>query len=206
MGTRGCIGFRFQGTDKLTYKHSDSYPSHLGVKMIETVRTFDDEQLAGTAARLTMVNEDEVPSAELQAKYNGQADTTDDWYWLLREIQGEIAPYVTGGVDHMIEYSGFMANSLFCEWAYILNMDERSLEIYRGFNKDPEAPGRYAALGEGDDMGYRGVRLYTVLPFSHLRSLKDEDVDTVVMILDDTETPVAARLADFFLTVREAVN
>lgn len=38
MGTRGIYGFRFSGTDKLTYSHFDSYPEGLGSEVVEFIR------------------------------------------------------------------------------------------------------------------------------------------------------------------------
>lgn len=31
----------------------------------------------------------------------------------------------------------FAADSLFCEWAYVLDLDKEILEVYKGFNKTP---------------------------------------------------------------------
>ena len=37
----------------------------------------------------------------------------------------------------LVNAIGFAAESLFCEWAYVLNMDRNVLEIYKGFNSEP---------------------------------------------------------------------
>jgi hypothetical protein len=43
----------------------------------------------------------------------------------------------------------FAADSLFCEWAYVVDMDNHVLEIYRGFNKSPlHGDERFAYLQE----------------------------------------------------------
>lgn len=31
----------------------------------------------------------------------------------------------------------FAGESLFCEWAYVIDLDKEQLEVYKGFNKDP---------------------------------------------------------------------
>lgn len=35
------------------------------------------------------------------------------------------------------DQSAFAADSIFCEWAYVIDLDKKRVEIYRGFNKRP---------------------------------------------------------------------
>lgn len=185
MGTRGAIGFRFRETDKVTYNHFDSYPTGIGGNVLRAVKDFNDEQIAGAANRIEMVDEDVVVTPELVERYaqfhNSAVSTGQvfEWYSLLRDVQGELAPYIDGKVDHMIEYSAFLRESLFCEWAYILNADTRKVEFYRGFNEAPGKAGRYAEYMEAPSVDhegkvwrepkYYGVALVFELPFDVVR-------------------------------------
>ena len=38
MGTRGILGFRKNGLDKLAYNHFDSYPEELGANVVKFCR------------------------------------------------------------------------------------------------------------------------------------------------------------------------
>ena len=76
---------------------------------------------------------------------------------MLREAQGDLTPYLKG-LKYMVDNKTFLTDSLFCEYAYIINLDTGKLEFYTGFNKDPKAFGRYANA-EANDMGYVGVVL-----------------------------------------------
>lgn len=187
MGTRGVLGFRYQDTDKVMYNHWDSYPSGLGTDVIDIIRTYNDEQLAGTASRITLIDENVKPTPDLIERYAEFTDlgvseqSTDDWYCLLRRAQGKLAPYIDGRVDHIEDSADFLLNSLFCEWAYILNCDTRELEVYKGFNNNPAAPGRYAALGEGN---YVGVALISTMPFDTVRALSEEGLGAYIRDLE----------------------
>ena len=57
------------------------------------------------------------------------------WYWLLRTMQGaDMLPEIEKGVlKHVITNNGFMKDSLFCEYAYMLNFKNNSLEFYNGY-------------------------------------------------------------------------
>lgn len=69
----------------------------------------------------------------------------------------------------------FAADSLFCEWAYVVNLGNNTLEIYEGFNQSPVPEGeRFASLplskNESEHYSkYYQVKLYKVLPFEGLK-------------------------------------
>ena len=73
----------------------------------------------------------------------------------------------------MIDSSGFLLDSLFCEWAYIVNLDTGKLELYRGFNKKP-SDGRYGNILEDKpewrEAEYYGVALIGEIPFEAIRN------------------------------------
>jgi hypothetical protein len=76
--------------------------------------------------------------------------------------------------------AGFLADSIFCEYAYILNLDTAELEYYRGRNTDAAAPGRYAAKGRWSPpppmsgVSFYGVRLVQTIPFAVIRTTPPE--------------------------------
>jgi len=184
MGTRGAIGFYRNGQTKATYNHWDSCPFGLGVSFLGQILAFDLEQIAGAMDRIELVSEQSTPSPEAIERYTPFADTAvggqriDDWYCLLRNVQGEITPFIDGTVDHMIDSTDFLRDSLFCEWAYIVNLDTGEVECHRGFNTNPEASGRYVAVESIDPSApgdtYYGVRLLTSIPFLTLKAKVDE--------------------------------
>lgn len=166
MGTRGTFGFVIAGDEKLAYNHWDSYPSGLGVDTLKFLRETDVDALKERAGHLLLVDPESTPSKEERqhlAKYSNLSvseQTDEDWYCLLRENQGNYEETLEAGV--MIDGSDFPLDSLFCEWAYIIDLDHEMLEVYKGFQNEPHKAGRFAErASEGRD-AYGGAKYYPV--------------------------------------------
>lgn len=170
MGTRGLFGFRLKEKDYLAYNHFDSYPSGLGVKMAEFVQGIKNVKTTmAKVAKLLLVSEDEKPSYEQIQKLRKFSDPKvstgqlDEWYCLLRKCQGNPQAILQAGV--MIDGHEFAADSLFCEWGYIVNFDTQKLEVYKGFQDKPHKNGRYARLPVEKDSKYYPIALVAEIPF-----------------------------------------
>ena len=182
MGTRGAYGFHVNGKDKVTYNHFDSYPSGLGADVVRFIQETDDAELERIANKIVLVDEGGRPTGRqvVQCSDAGTVNlgvseqSLEDWYCLLRNAQGDLNVY-KGDLPYMIDSASFLSDSLFCEWAYIINLDTEELEVYEGFNKRPDAPGRYA--NTETDNGYFGVKLIDVV---NLEDVRNRDADGLV--------------------------
>lgn len=149
MSTRGTIGFVVNEDLKVTYNHSDSYPSELGKNMVEFIKSGWD--MKSMAERIELVDADSTPTPEQISHCKSWTDLdvssrdNQDWYCLLRGTHGNLRAY-HGDLKYMIDGRDFLADSLFCEYAYLINLHSNKLEFYEGFNKDPKAPGVFARL------------------------------------------------------------
>jgi hypothetical protein len=131
------------------------------------------------ATKIRMVDNDKPATLADQKAYKQYADTDvsskdlSEWYVLLRKIQGNLFEQLNAGV--MIDSHNFMSDSLFCEYAYIVNCDENKLEIYQGFQHNSHNKGRYATLPikEYSTDTYFPVALVKELPFDQIP--KDND-------------------------------
>jgi hypothetical protein len=181
MGTRGAYGFRIGNQDKITYCHFDSYPDFLGRNLLEYVADTPTEMMKEVASAIIMVDLESKPAPELVKRYSKFGDlnvsnhTFEDWYCLLRKTQGDLYPY-NNDLRHMIDFHDFPHDSLFCEWAYIINLDTELFEAYKGLNKDSSAKGRYARYSTDDNHGYRGVVLIDEIPLADIRPESIEDL------------------------------
>jgi hypothetical protein len=182
MGTRGAWGFRIGGQDKVTYNHFDSYPEGLGDDLIAALRTRAPKRGEGVrwitalrqeAERIRMTDGKGAPSREERERLHEFLDTgvssqsEMDWYCLLRRTQGHLENTLAAGV--MIDSQDFLRDSLWCEWAYIINLDDETLEVYRGFQKSPHQLGRYSRLPKTKESGnYYPVALVAAFPLNRL--------------------------------------
>ena len=167
MGTRGCYGFRKNGIDKLTYNHYDSYPDYLGKIMVTFCKETSLDEMNEIYDRLILVNENDKPTQEqieeCKRYYNGDVSckTPEDWYCLLRNAQGDLDAY-KNGLKYMIDSCGFIKDSLWCEYAYIINLDTYKLEFWVGGQDKPDIYNRYGVERDGD---YYPCKMMASYPF-----------------------------------------
>lgn len=141
MGTCGAFGFRLNGQDKVTYNHCDSYPTGLGLSLLEDLKGSSIEHLTRVAQEIILVPEGATPTPEQVETCKGWANLSvgsrseNDWYCLLRNAQGTLKPYLTEGLRYMLDSQDILLSSLICDWAYIVNLDTRMFEIYKGSQK-----------------------------------------------------------------------
>lgn len=175
MGTRGAVGVRSEGQLYITYNHWDSYPSGLGTEMVAFCRRLTKETIATLKERfkhVKIVEQTGKATPEEQKKYieagfydNGvSSQSSEEWYCLLRKLQGVgyLEAVLEGKCQHWIDDKEFLKDSLFCEYAYIIDLDKEDLLFFEGFNKkkDDNSPLPFPQVPEKDedDDGYYPVR------------------------------------------------
>ena len=166
MGTRGCYGFRKNGIDKFAYNHFDSYPDCLGHDIVQFCKETSIEEMNEIFDRIILVDKRSKPDSdhvkECMKYYDGTVgnQTIYDWYCLLRNTQGDLNVY-KNGLRYMIDNNDSIKDSLFCEYAYIINLDTNCLEFYIGFQHEPDATNRY---GTEEDRGYYPCKMVAEYP------------------------------------------
>jgi len=176
MSTRGLYGFIINDELKVTYNHCDSYPTGLGEDVKNFIINNDIEKIKEVASKIRLVKSGEVPSADDISKYekyynqNVNGGSVEDFYALLRETQGNLQVYIDDeNFDIMKDDSKFLENSLFCEWAYFINLDSGKLEIYQGFQKYPPRNNRYSTE-KCDNQGYFPCEIIKEISFENIKN------------------------------------
>ena len=186
MGTRGLYGFRKNGVDKTTYNHFDSYPDGLGADVINFIKKHSIDELEKFYNRIQMVQEDATPTKEEiktcvdagLCDLSVSKQSTNDWYCLLRNIQGSLDALYNSPVAYMIDNSDFIKDSLFCEYAYIINLDENVLEYYEGFQARPDKDNRY---GHQKTDGYYPCKLTSTIPLDYIMETETDKIIEIFM-------------------------
>lgn len=196
MGTRGLYGFRKNGIDKTTYNHFDSYPDYLGTIMLEFCQNTSIEEMNEIFDRIVMVEEDSTPTQkqieECIEFYDGGVSTgkPEEWYCLLRDAQGNPEVY-KHGLKYMIDNHNFIKDSLFCEYAYIVNLDTECLEFWVGFQQEPDEHNRY---GTEKEDGYYPCYLLREFDLNYINEHTAKEIvkemnDAVDAIYNDEPEP-----------------
>jgi hypothetical protein len=163
MGTRGAVGYfgKLNGENlhKVTYNHYDSYPSGLGKQVVEYIqsRELNINGIKNDFKKIKLVENDESNYSE------------------LRSLQGDLDGY--SEVGKMIDSESFLGDSLFCEWAYIINTNTKKLEIYKGFQTS-KPKGRYRDIEPYGD--YYGVSLIKSIPLEDVTDKMMDDLEKEV--------------------------
>ena len=176
MGTRGFVGFVVDGKEAISYNHSDSYPDWLGMKTLNWLRGVvaggDLATVTESARKVRLVAEGVPPTDEdiaaLERYYNpnvGGWSERPTWYQLLREAQGHLGRLIDAGA--MEDGRDFPLDSCLAEWGYVVDFDASAFEVYRGFQHEVHADGRFARP-EPDEYGYFPCRLVASWSFSSL--------------------------------------
>lgn len=161
MGTRNLIAVQKGGKYKVAqYCQWDGYPEGQGVEVLNFARKLK-------SLRFRAEFEDKVEAAEVASidYVEGIIKSVPDWNKsnpeLSRDTGAEILPLIMRSPPglKLEDNISFAKDSLFCEWAYVLDLDNGTFECYKGFNKTPLTPQDRFYFDNHSYNGYYAVRL-----------------------------------------------
>lgn len=161
MGTRGFVGFVIDGTEKIFVSHTDSYPSATGSLVLSWLTDNRDAVLrpepGGVPDQLRALRLLDPSTEPTEADIERIRQLLDghpryDCYQEFIEDAGseELLEFVTYDLETLLragiawDGSEFPADSTFCEWGYLIDVDTATFEVYRGFQHAPHHAGRFA--------------------------------------------------------------
>jgi len=196
MGTRNLIAVMMDGEYKVAqYGQWDGYPDGQGRDILEFLTGEGNiEKLKAALPRCRFWGA-EGRDKEFLAEYNKNCPewsrdpdnrTPEQIRWhrtyISRDLAAKVLKNIAESEDPEILLRNsidFAGDSLSCEWAYVVDLDKGTLEVYQGFNKAPVPAGeRFAEFplnerAQFDDCRYYAVKHRETFQLSALPSVDD---------------------------------
>ncbi len=137
------------------YGQWDGYPTGQGITVADFIRSL------GTSGKL------ESFADACRNLHHATAEEIDalgpDWKEIApqysRNMGAEVLKSVAEGkTKSVFLMPDFVNESLFCEYAYLLDLDAQKLEIYQGFQKEQHTGGRFSSDKKTD--GYYPIKAF----------------------------------------------
>jgi hypothetical protein len=195
MGTRHLIAVQLDGQYRIAqYGQWDGYPSAQGAKVLEFLEEWDRPEFEAKLRAASFLTDEEGAALSARIEKEGllerDKDFNEKWKATWPELNRDTGAGILGIVQlhepgiKLRDGIGFAANSLMCEWGYVLDLDANRFEVFKGFQKGPiEETERFAGFKlkyptEAID-GYRSIR--------KVASYSLDDLPSLEMLVGDCE-------------------
>ena len=192
MGTRNITAVQMGGEYKIAqYGQWDGYPEGQGKTILAFLAGEGNlDKLRAALGRVrfldpkgqdkAFVEEYEQNAPEWSRDPDNRTPEQKRWFerYITRDLGGEILANVAMADEPEIllrNSISFAADSLFCEWGYVVDLDANTLEVFKGFNEEPLAEGerfRGAVAAEDANKEYTPIRLIAKYPLDALPTLE----------------------------------
>ena len=187
MGTRSLTCVVLDGKFKVAqYGQFDGYPSGQGSTALAIMREIvSQNKIERFTGKVRLLNK-LTDAQHKQLWIDVGADPSKDYVSmeignafdekhpeLSRRTGAEILSLVLNSDITCVQISeDFASDSLFCEWCYVIDLDQGLFEVYRGFQKQPHSEGRFSK-NSCESSGYYPVAL---VKSYNLKALPTADV------------------------------
>lgn len=166
MGTRHLICVHDNGEYKVAqYGQWDGYPEGQGIDVLNFLSQNDLNLFRQKLNAVRFLGERDKAFLEEYDKnapkwLNDPDNRTSEqkrWFktYITRDLGSDILTNIFNSEDKEILLKNslnFSQDSVFCEWAYVIDFDKGAFEIYKGFNKEPLGPAdRFYFNGQKDE-------------------------------------------------------
>lgn len=185
MGTRHLIAVQKDNQYKVAqYGQWDGYLSGQGDSILtffhendlETFRSKVDNCFFGTQEQIDEAYAPYTNGDGWMTMEQSDAFKKTEFAHLSRDTGADILNVIlkSDGPLILIDQIDFANDSLFCEYAYVIDLDKDILEVYQGFNTDPLPEGARFTGAAKDDGEYQAVKLVATFPLGSLPENFDE--------------------------------
>jgi hypothetical protein len=180
VGTRNLTAVILDGDFRIAqYGQWDGYPTGEGATVLEFLSSFDRTTFERKLRAASFLTDEEIEAINADPLWK------EKYPHLSRDAGAEILSMVFNGPDgiKLLDKRDFAGDSLFCEWAYIIDLDAEQLEVYKGFNHSPlDSSERFAHLPSyttehGERNTYYPIRKIKSYPLNELPSVEKMDAE-----------------------------
>lgn len=197
MGTRNLTIVHKNGEYKVAqYGQWDGYPEGLGVILLNFLKNVNMDSFRNAIDNVSFYTKEELEDID---KYiDDMRKDIPNYEWqryfphLSRDCGGDILNRIVfKGVDKVKNSIDFAADSLFCEWAYVIDLDINKFEVYKGFNHEElNSDERFYFLEDKRDKENIVGKDYHPIKFVKsydLNNLPDENIFIAELTPDDED-------------------
>jgi hypothetical protein len=180
MGTRNLTCVFVDGEYKIAqYGQWDGYPAGQGTVALKFLRQANLELFAKKVKQTTWATEDEITAQWIEC---GLTPGDEFVSCAVADLHTARYPHCSrdaGALILQIVYESetplalineidYANDSLFCEWAYVVDLDKRTFEVYEGFQRRRASKDARFYTKFPDDSGYYPVKLVVKFDLSDL--------------------------------------
>jgi hypothetical protein len=184
MGTRHLIAVQKNNEYKVAqYGQWDGYLSGQGNSILNFFNQNDLEAFRAKVDNCFFGTQDQIDEAYAPYTNDGwmtmeqsNAFSKSEFAHLSRNTGADILDVIIKSNEPLIlsDQIDFANDSLFCEYAYVIDLDKDILEVYQGFNTEPLPEGaRFTGVAK-EDGDYQAVKLAASFPLANLPENFDE--------------------------------
>jgi hypothetical protein len=149
MGTRHLIAVQLDGKYRIAqYGQWDGYPSGQGADVLKFLRKMNRPKFEEKLRAASFCTDADWAEIKARIERDNLGGHNEQWKEVWPELSRDTGAKVLALVQEkeagikLRDQIDFAANSLMCEWGYVIDLDTNTLEVFKGFQKNP--------LPEGD--------------------------------------------------------
>lgn len=203
MGTRHLTCVVKDGAFKVAqYGQWDGHPTGAGaivLEFLDRIQKLPDglQRFREAVDNCIFLSDEEIHSSWIDAGADPESDYVtmevsdrhgEMYPALSRDTGARVLEYIFNQCGSSLKNSvDFAGDSLFCEWAYVIDLDAQQLEVYRGFNTSRARPlGRFADFEPEPKSDYEGAEQY--YPIELVKVYRFDELPTVEQLVADVDS------------------
>ncbi len=169
MGTRHLICVVKNGEYKVAqYGQWDGYPSGQGISVLNFLKTWNREQFEANLEKVSWLSEEESRQRWTECGADPDKEMvsldiagvhSEKYPENSRDTGAEILSIIQDHPVKVVNSIDFANDSLWCEWAYVIDLDQNTFEVYTGFNHTPHEGERFSNFNKSNSEEYHPIKL-----------------------------------------------